>query len=316
MIPSKWTPSLIKRTKGCKRAFEFMLANKPEEVIVDEFEAGSEAHEKIERYFKVGNENLLNSFNERVQLELKGLKQLHKNIETEKYLECDLLHGVADFVAEGEHYVAVIDFKSRYDAGITQEDYIQLYSYIYMLPDKPIKQIGVLSIFNAFQPLVIENVTMTKAELRDWIEHQIKLAERRIPHMKVNVAYCRYCPYIKSCDLAETEESIEQIAQKYIKLKELLKRYEAILEEYVNRFGQNIMVDGFDVGFHVRNVTEIDKDYLEKIINDYNLDRSLFYKPDTINIKKLAKKFPAIANAITLKPEYVFTVKKAQGGEE
>lgn len=312
---SKWTPTLIRKTKGCKRAFEFMIAGKPDEVIIDEYEAGVEAHERIERYLKFGDESILSFFNEKVQREIKSLKQLFKNIETEKYLECDLICGVADFVAVGEHYVVVIDFKSRYEAEITQDDYIQLYSYLYMLPDKPIKQIGILSIFNAFQPLVIENVNMTKEELREWIKHQIKLAERRIPHMKVNVAYCRYCPYIKSCDLAETEESIEEIAQKYIKLKELIKRYEAILEEYVNRTGQNINVDGLEIGYHVRNVTEIDKEYLDKVIVDYSLDRNMFYKPDTIQIKKLAKKFPAIANAITIKPEYVFTVKKAGGGE-
>ncbi|MEM4134337.1 MAG: PD-(D/E)XK nuclease family protein [Candidatus Micrarchaeia archaeon] len=314
----KWSPTMINATKKCKRHFEKkFIEEAPAEVIIQEFEQGKQYHEIAERFLITGNDVNLQGLNSEVQKALKEIKNMGK-LYIEKEFENEIIRGIADIVIDNENEWIVIDIKSRYDSDISQDDYVQLYTYLYFLQQEQEKEnarIGILALHNQFHPLHIEQAQYkTLQDLKEYVEHQIELAEKRIQHMRINTSYCKYCEYILSCDaITEKPVSIEEIARKYLQLEQLLKQYEYTLREHVNITGQNIVVDDVEIGMHIRNVTKIDEELLLKIAKEQQIPLHTIYKPDITNIKKLAKKHQELANAINIEQDYYFTSKKIKG---
>lgn len=315
----KWSPSLIKLTKGCKREFELTVNQSPEEVYVTELEEGIKNHENIESFLKYNNINAISNLPQKAQQQLHVIKKEFTPFETEKILQNDKIFGIADFISEQKECVTIIDFKSRYNSNIEEDDKIQLYTYASLVnTDKPIK-IGIFAIYNAFSPLKIETLNMSQKDLQLYVEHQIELAEKRIPKMKINTSRCKFCKFIISCDYTtqnnNPENTIENIARKYIRIKELLKRYEYILRNYVELTGKNIIVDNIELGMHIRNKTIVDDVELFKYCINNNIDIFKLFRPLVSEIKKMSKTHPELANFVFIEQEYVFDAKMINNNE-
>lgn len=291
------------------------LLGSPIENEVPEFEAGKIAHEKIENYLNTKNKKYIADFPQAVQRDLDLILSYGGTLKTEVKLENEDFEGIADIVIELEDKWIVIDIKSRFEATIEEEDFWQLYFYLYLLQlqkAKPEALIGILSCWNAYNPLVMQTAQFdTVEELKEYVSSIIKRAERAIQHGKINTSCCRYCHYMMSCDYSSKEvTSIEDIARQYVHLKSLLNTYEKQLREHVELTGKNIIVDGLEIGMHVKNKTVVDEEQLKKIVATNNIDPALVYKPHITAIKKLAKQYDEIANCLTVEQTYEFSIKK------
>lgn len=318
----KWSATMILDTKGCIRKFQKKwIEEAPYEVNIPEFSEGERLHSLVEQYLITGNAQYISGLHDALKRDLDIIRQYSGKLETEKWVEDERLEGRIDVVVEQENRWIVIDIKSRFDNDLDENLKIQLYIYLYLLQkikEKTEAMIGVLALHNQFNPLNLINAQfISLQELEEYVNHQIELAERRIRHGKINVAYCKYCEYIKSCDYFRGEpETVEQIAQRYLQLQSLLKQYEIALKQYIDLTGQNIVVDDVEVGYHVKNITDIDVPSLIKIAEDIGLDMSKIFKPDVISIKKLAKKHNELFNAISVRQDYCFGTKKIKKEEE
>lgn len=313
--PQKWTPTALKYANGCIRRYEKFISQSPIEVDVVEFKEGTEAHKKIESYLLTKDAKYIASFSDAVKRDLDLILSYGGTLKTELQLSSDNIEGIADIVIELENKWIVIDIKSRFDADIEKEDLWQLYLYLYLLQlqkQKPEALIGILACWNSYNPLVLQHAEFVKIEeLEKYVNSIIKHAERVIEHGRINTAYCRYCNYILSCEYSNKEvNSIEDIARQYIHLKSLILSYEQQLRTHVELTGKNIIVDGMEIGMHVRNKTTINEEILKQVVTSNNIELSLIYKPNITAIKKLSKKYEDLANCINIEQDYEFSVKK------
>lgn len=323
--PEKWSPTYLNQTRViCKRAWEMKMQGKPVEVVIPEFEAGKELHEYATEYLRTGNKDYLKHFNPVVAKDLELIRGYSGKLQVELEVEDELIKGQIDCAIETPMGWVVIDFKSRYEQGIKREDKVQLLCYLYLLQKKyPLQgnshRIGILAFHNNYNPLAMEFAEYDVNYLTDYVKRQIKLAEQRLEYLQINTSWCKFCEYIMSCDVKEKRvETVEDIAQQYIQLKELLKRYEETLKRYVDSAGKNIVIGNLEVGMHTRQKTIVDASLLKKICSDANIPVEQVFRPDIYAIKKLAKNIPDLANAVSYEYEYVFGVRKKEeeGGEE
>lgn len=317
--PKKWSPTLINYTRNiCIRAWKLKLQESPIESPVDVKEA-VELHEYACEFIRTGHDNYLRFFNDAVQKELIKIKHLQGSKFLEHYLSDYLIQGVVDCAIMTDQGWIVIDFKTRYNSEIKHEDKVQLLCYLYLLQKTypasgNFHKIAILAFHNNYQPLQYEIANYDIDYLTDYVKRQITLAENRLKHLKINFGWCKNCEYIFSCDVEERlADSIDDIAQKYIKLSETLKRYEDILKNYTNRTGANIKVGDYEIGMHERTKTVIDIETLKHICKKHNFDHEKLLKPDVRLIQKAAKNFPELLNAVFKEfDKYVFYAKKSK----
>ena len=147
----KWSPTALLDSKGCTRKFQKRwIENAPVEIYIPEFEEGTKIHTQIQAFLKTGNDMYISEFNDALKKGLKSLKDKGQ-IETELWLEDELLKGSADIVIENENKWTLIDIKSRYDSTINEDLEVQLYCYLYLIQqrkEKPQAEIGVIAVHN------------------------------------------------------------------------------------------------------------------------------------------------------------------------
>lgn len=309
-----WSPTLIRFAHGCIRRFWKTLEMSPIETPVAEFIAGKEAHDAVEQYLATGNESYIEEFPEILKMALDTIRATGPLI-IEKEIQFGKFRGIPDVVIDKDNEWIVIDIKTRFESKIEKDDYNQLYFYLFLLQSQKEKEkarIGILSLWNQFTPLVIDNAQFVSfADLTQYVNKLVENAKRSVIYGRYNTYYCRYCNYVMSCDYKNENEpkDIQEVARQYMFYKSLINKLEDQLKEFVNASGENIKVDGLEIGMHIRNKTVVDTSLLTELVRKHNIDINTVYKPHVTGIKKLAKKIDDFSACVSIEQEYYFGVK-------
>jgi CRISPR/Cas system-associated exonuclease Cas4 (RecB family) len=300
-----WSHSKIEATKGCKLAFEKRyIEQAPADTEIPEFESAKEIHEKIQQDFMDGKANYeaLNEY-------LKGAE-----IETEKEYRLTIddyeFIGFADLVIERPDLRVIIDIKCRYSSDINEKDALQLNAYATManLESRKPTLVGILATFNNYQPISLVEVS-TDLDIRAEIEK----AKKRIKRMQVKTSSCDMCEYRGACEMGQkcvNELNIDEIAEKYLYIEALSKKYEAMLKKHLELTGDHIVIGDKKIGFFERVNLIIDPVEFITLCQQEGIDYIEALKIDTIKAKKLAKQNEKISQVVGQKISFSFGTKK------
>ena len=317
----KWSPSSIKQAMGCYRRFiKKHIEHAPPEVLSPELQEGIKVHQKISQYITSKDESFIQEFPQAVQKSIKNLFSLGE-IHSELLLENESLKGYIDIMIENQNQWIIIDAKNRYEFQINNNDFLQLHFYLYLLSTKKQKSsslIGILALKNSYTPLKLIPPQITSfIALEDFIYKLIEKAKENLKKRQLYVGDCPTCEYILSCNIKEKllkSPTPENIAKLYIHLNSasmLIKNY--LSKEITD---QNIITDGYEVGWHIKQKTIVDETTLRLLLDKYEMPYIAAYRPDLFKIKKLAKSIEEFSSAINIEQELYFDYKKTENNEE
>jgi hypothetical protein len=172
---------------------------------------------------------------------------------------------------------------------------------------KPTK-VGILAAFNKYQPISLVEVS-TDLD----IKAEIEKAKKRIKRMQVKTSYCDMCEYLKGCEMAQkyvTETNINEIAEKYLYIEALAKRYEAMLKRHLELTGDSIVVGDKKIGFFERVSLTIDPVEFIAMCQREGVDYISALKIDTTKAKKIAKQNEKISQVVGQKVSFTFGTRK------
>lgn len=294
--------------------------------VSEETQEGRELHRLVEGYIR-DRSVPIDDIREALPYGWKTIENMAEilsgsDIKLEEKIEYEIdgiqVKGYIDLLVRTSRDIEIYDMKTSYSTEITKSHKMQLalYALPFLMEGSEVAiHIWFLRYGDIRQVDTLRETDIPDIERR--IQKELKRIEAIWQEQKAELSpspfECQYCEFKQSCPAwAMKTETPQQIAEKYITLKEQVKEYEKLLRAEVNAHGP-IEVGDYVVGFHPSEKTEIDVEgVIPFLTQKYPEVARDVITVNTTKFKKWAKKIDELTSFVAVKVSPKWGVKKKE----